>query len=108
MTAPAPTVTITRYEVSCLPQDHIDRDAFAIVVEWRGLGRWAVLRRSSCLGADGKWEWEPQPSSREDDWLETHRFDLDTALRLAKEQAPLITVNGFTVEQALAMGGESL
>jgi hypothetical protein len=44
-----------------------------------------------------------RPSEREDDWLDTHRFDLDTALKLAKEQAPLVTVNGYTVTDALRM-----
>ena len=43
----------------------------------------------------------PSPSGREDDWLATHRFDLDTALNLAKEAAPKLTTNGFTVADAL-------
>lgn len=39
--------------------------------------------------------------SREDDWLAAHRFDLDTALKLAREAAPHVTVNGRTVADAL-------
>ncbi len=44
-----------------------------------------------------------RPSERDDDWLDAHRFDLDTALMLAKEAAPKVTVNGFTVADALRM-----
>ncbi len=76
---------------------------FALTVEYRGRDRWAVKRHSQVLGSDGTWDYEMRTSEREDEWLATHRFDLDTALKLAKEQAPLITVNGHTVADALAM-----
>lgn len=99
---PEPTVRTTRYEVSCLPLDDIDAPHFTIAVEWRGEGQWAVLRLGSCLGADGSWDYESRPSSREDDWKTTHRFDLDTALALAVEHAPKLTVNGHSVADVLA------
>jgi len=105
-TEPAPTVQATQYAVNCLPEDGIDSHVFEITVEYRGRGRWAVKRHSQCLGSDGTWDYEMRPSSREDDWLATHRFDLDTALKLAKEQAPLVTVNGFTVADALRMAAQ--
>lgn len=97
-----PTVRVTRYEVSCVPPDNIDAPHFTVAVEYRGRDLWAVVRMGECLGTDGEWDFEPRPSSREDDWLDTHRFDLDTALRLAKEVAPELTVNGFTVADVLA------
>lgn len=103
MTTPEPTVRPTRYAVNCLPEDGIDSHVFEITVEYRGRDRWAVKRHSQVLGTDGQWDWEMRPSEREDDWLDSHRFNLDTALKLAKEQAPLITVNGFTVTDALHM-----
>lgn len=103
MTTPEPVARPTRYAVSCLPEDGIDSHVFEITVEYRGQDRWAVKRHSQVLGADGAWDWEMRPSEREDDWLDSHRFDLDTALRLAKEQAPLVTVNGHTVADALRM-----
>src|SRR5690606_407223 len=62
---PEPTVRVTRYEVSCLPQDNINAHHFTITVEWRGDDRWAVLHHGFCLGADGEWDYEPRPSSRE-------------------------------------------
>jgi hypothetical protein len=85
------TTTATRYVVSCLPEDHAERYHFEITVEWRGKGKWAVKDGSYVLGSDGEWDYEPLPSSREDDWLATHRFDLETALKLAAEQAPKMT-----------------
>jgi hypothetical protein len=42
-----------------------------------------------------------RPSEREGDWLDAHRFDQDTAIRLAQEQAPLVSVNGITAAEAL-------
>jgi hypothetical protein len=102
VTAPTPTVRPVAYEVSCLPEDDVNARHFTLKVEYRGEGRWAVTDGFGCLGADGAWTYEPSPSSREDDWLATHRFDLDTALKLAKEAAPHVTVNGWTVADALA------
>jgi hypothetical protein len=93
----------TQYTVNCLAEDGIDSHVFAITVEYRGRDLWAVKRHGENLGADGTWDYESTPSNREDEWLATHRFDLDTALRLAKEAAPRVTVNGFTVADALRM-----
>lgn len=98
-----PTVKATKYTVNCLPEDGIDSHVFEITVEYRGRGLWAVTRHSQCLGADGTWDFGVKPYDRDDAWLNAHRFDLDTALRLAKEQAPKVTVNGFTVADALRM-----
>lgn len=80
--------------------DDPDRDLWSVTVEWRGSadgGRWAVMRRGSCLTADGSWEYEPNPSSRDDAFKARARFDLDTALRLAREAVPGLTVNGWTL-----------
>ena len=99
---PAPTVRAARYEVSCVPEGHIDSDLFTIHVEATGLGRWAVRRHGRCLNRDGVWGYEPIPSSRRDDWLDEHRFDLDTATALAVEAAPQIRVNGFGVADIIA------
>lgn len=100
---PESTVQVTRYEVSCLPEGDDAKFSMTINVEYRGRGLWAVMRMSEALGSDGEWDYEPSPSNREDNWLETHRFDLDTALRLAKEAAPKLTVNGYAVADLLAM-----
>lgn len=103
MTVPDPTVRPTQFEVCCLPEDDDEAYAFTLTVEWRGPGDlWAVCRMRQCLGADGNWDREPSPSNREDDWKATHRFRLDEAIRLAKDAARQVVVNGWTVEAALA------
>ena len=99
-----PTTRVTHYAVSCLPEDHDAAFAMTITVEYRGRGLWAVTRRGEALSTDGEFDYEPSPSNREDDWLETHRFDLETALKLAQEAAPKLRVNNYTVEDLLARG----
>jgi hypothetical protein len=84
----------TQYTVSLLPPDHIDEDLFAITVEYRGHGQWAIARRGMCLDVGGEWEFEPRPSERDDDWLLTHRFESATAVKLAQEAAPHVWANG--------------
>jgi hypothetical protein len=98
-----PRVQATRYTVNCMPADSApDAHVFELTVEWRGHDRWAIIRHGECLDQDGNWSWERLPSSREDEWLARHRFDLDTALELAKQAAPLVNVNGLTPATALA------
>jgi hypothetical protein len=101
---PTPYVRPTRYSVNLLP-DSIGFYAqlFEITVERRGaLHQWAVLCDGHCLGSDGTWDRERLSSEQTDDWLPEHRFDLDTALRLAKEAAPHVTVKGRTAAEVLA------
>lgn len=121
MTAtPEPIVQATKYTVSCLPEDGLDSHVFVLTVEYRGDGRWGVYRSAyCCLGNDGTWsygytwrdgaqepdsdeEWTEYHAGR-DAWLDAHRFDEETALKLAKEHAPLVTVNGRTVTEALRL-----
>lgn len=118
---PEPTVRVTRYEVSCLPEDLSDAWAgnFTVTVEYRGEGLWSVSQgEHRKLGADGTWSWgyrwqegtrEPVTDEERDDyergrgeWLAAHRFDEETALRLAREAAPLLKIRDFTVADALA------
>src|SRR6185503_10161215 len=35
---------------------------------------WAVRRAGFCLAKDGEWEWEPLPSSRDEEFLSRCRF----------------------------------
>lgn len=91
-----PHVLPTVYAVSCLPEDDLEGHSWTITVEWRGYGSWAVKHGAYCLGSDGTWSYEMRPSGRDDDWLASHRFTLEEAIRLATEAAPAITVNGLT------------
>lgn len=97
---PPVLVEPTRYEVSVLPFEDINRPSFTITVEARGAGVWAVCRHRQCLDANGNWSWESVPSERAAEWLATHRFDLDTALDLARAAAPHLVVNGHTAVDA--------
>lgn len=98
--APTAHARPSEYVVCALPENHPNYYEFTLRVVRRAPGQWAVCRFSRCLGADGLWDFEP--SDRSDEWKATHRFDLSTALRLAQEAAPTITVNGWTVQEALA------
>lgn len=95
----------TTYTISALPLEHEDALLYEITVEWRSADRWAVCRPKRCLGADGQWDWESIPSEREDEWLATHRFDRDTALRMAREAAPNVRINGRTAREVAAAIG---
>lgn len=77
----------TRYTVNPVAEHADPGDIYAITVDYRGDDRWAVLRHGLCLSDDGKWDRERVSSEREEEWLDTHRFDLTTAKRLATEQA---------------------
>ncbi|MEV8638953.1 hypothetical protein AB0395_45595 [Streptosporangium sp. NPDC051023] len=107
MTDPEVFVRPTRYDVSCLPEDDINARHYTLTVEYRGRGLWAVMDGPYAYDANGVKDYEPSPSNREDAWLATHRFDMDTALAIAQQVAPNMTCNGHTVAEALAeRGGE--
>lgn len=90
---------LTEVTFSVLPESSVNHGTYAVTVAYRGDELYAVLHRGFCLAADGTWDYEPRPSSREDDWLATHRFDYDTASQLAREHAPKVIVNGRTAAQ---------
>jgi hypothetical protein len=105
MDNPTAAVTVTQYTVTVFPDEGIDSVVYDLVVEYRGHGRWAVTRGRRCLALDGGWDFEIQPSDRDDTWLAGHRFDLDTALRLAREAAPNVRINGSTAAEAAQEAG---
>jgi hypothetical protein len=97
-----PFVKATRYEVSVLPEGNVNRRYFVLHVEYRRDGQWVVCQPGDlklCYGKDGSWEWE---SGVTDEWIAKYRHDLDTAMRLAKEAAPLVEINGRTAAEVLA------
>lgn len=103
MLAPPP-VEIRQHSflVSCLPEDHPDAYAFTLKVEDKGRGRWAVMWVGhGVLGTDGEWSYDPFPTSQEDEWLKTHRFDRAEALKLAEKVAPTLKIRDYTVIEAL-------
>jgi hypothetical protein len=110
-----PTVKPVKYRVSCVPEDGPDADLFTLCVEYREAGRWAVTNGSTRhYAADGTisfgFGWDREPVTDEeidafergrDEWLAAHRFDEETALRIAREQAPLMRYRTYTVQDAL-------
>lgn len=95
-------IKLTEVTVSLLPETDINHHLYAVKVEYRGDEKYAVLHHGWCLDADGRWEYEPRPSSRDDDWLARYRFDYDTAHRMAIDVAPTVEVNGLTAAEIAA------
>jgi hypothetical protein len=103
----------TTYTVTCLPDDPHGGGAWDVTVEFRGAWRfleprpadrqWAVILRGHWhLSHGGKWDLRPDSDDDGyDDWVAAHRFDLETALRVAAEQAPHVVVNGLTPAELL-------
>jgi hypothetical protein len=104
-----PDMTVTQYTVAILTEaDCVDWFAWDIYVEKRGRGRWAVSRGGGIVLSDeGRWVVEPINSERTDEWLDHHRFDRHTALRLAGEQALTLRINGYTAQDILDKRGRS-
>lgn len=96
------TARTTEVTVSAVPEDNINHGHFSVAVQWRGGETYAVTRHRMCLGTDGEWDYEPSPSSRDDDWIATHRFSLDAATELAGRACLELTTNGYTVADVLA------
>lgn len=72
---------------------------FDVYVEWRSKDRWAVVDRfKACYNREGKRDYEPQPSSRDEDFLKEYRFSLEEAVEIAQRVAKTVKLNRFTVE----------
>lgn len=95
---------VTRYEFSCLPESHEERRYFSIYAEYRGRGKWAVVRDGYCYDADMNYEYERSSSNRTDEFLEKFRHEFVDAIALAAKIAPTLTVNGYTVSEVLKDG----
>lgn len=88
-------ITATEYTVSVLPLDDINGYHFSLVLTRATDGRWSVrqqVRRDFYLNAKGKWDQDPGPE-RSKKWVDAHRFDLETARRLAEAAAPRHELN---------------
>jgi hypothetical protein len=58
------------------------------VQQLEGHDLWAVRRNGDCLNKDGEWEWEPLPSSRDDEFIKRCRFASHTeAIDAAKGES---------------------
>ncbi|MFJ8815449.1 hypothetical protein [Amycolatopsis thermoflava] len=118
MTLPEPTVQATEYTACALPEDHPDYWAYSVRVRYHGDRQWAVGDMRGYFDVDGNKSYGPvwrdgsdEPRTDEewrefeavhDAWRAAHRFDLDTALAVAKRVAAARTVNGRSVADTLA------
>lgn len=98
------TATVDRYRLSMLTEaDCSDWWVWNIYVERRDATRWAVTRGGGIsLDADGGWSIEQRPDYPGDPVIDRWRFDLDTALRLAEAELPLMRINGSTAPDIIA------
>ncbi len=97
LAAPAPRevseAMVTKYTIG--DTDNRDTLHSLIHVEYAGHGRWAVRRNGLCLGTDGEWDFEPLPSSRDDEWLARYRYaDAQAAIAAARAQQSEVASNG--------------
>ncbi|WP_042400032.1 hypothetical protein [Streptacidiphilus carbonis] len=91
-------VSASRFTVTCIPADSApDAHVWALHVEQKRDGKWVVTDGFGYLNGDLTFEDRP--------YLQC-LFDLDAALALAKEAAPLMIINGRTVPQALALAAK--
>ena len=60
----------------------LEEAGLEVTLEIRSKGLWAVTYMGYCLSKNRVWEYEPNPSSRTDEFLANTRFSLDEALTL--------------------------
>lgn len=63
------------------------RLAANVFIVKRGDGKWSVFNGCSVFNREGEWEYEPLPSSRDDDFIARTRFSFDEAFRLGEAEA---------------------
>lgn len=100
--SPEAVIRIAKYAVSCLPRTHRSYWHFTVWVVERAPSEWEVRADGTVHDADGNPSWGPLPLEDREAWQARHRFDLDTAVEIAKQIAPTLTVNGVTVADILA------
>ncbi len=69
-----PNVAISAYAVACSARPHADEIQVQRSRQRNGAALWAVRLHGFCLNKHGEWEDEPQPSSRDDKFLQRCRF----------------------------------
>lgn len=84
--APSPVnlgLQISEYQLAGDPRRRgMDDIKVCAVGQLKGKKKWAVRHMGNCLNKGGEWEYEPQPSSRDDAFLARCRFD--TAMQAAR------------------------
>lgn len=101
------TIRMTSCDITRWPddlEDHPDAGDWTVILEYRGKGLWAVLRRAggeTCMNHDGEWVQEWVPSDRTPAWLADHRFQYEEAVKAAVDYLKDMVSHGETAEQAI-------
>ncbi len=105
-TAPVVFEQVTEYRVAPCPLNDPDARHFALIVRAVKFApdKWVVtdgFEPGGYMAPDGRWHWDvlPDAGGWPDDWRDAYRYDLDAALRIAREAAPKQVVNGGTWAQ---------
>lgn len=96
-----PTVAVTEYTVSLLPESNVNYRHYRILVQRLDGDVWRVQNAmGDFLSMAGTWS--VGPWGTRDRWVQLHTFDLDTALRLARQAAPNVAVSFRAAAEVLA------
>lgn len=71
---------------------------FRVYVKWRSEGKYSVSYFNDVWNGQ-EWEYEPLPSSRDDDFLKRTRFSLDKAVGIASALPDTLVMNGRTYRE---------
>ena len=89
----------TRFTINAHPlPESVNGRKYAINVEYRHAGLWAVNHLGELLGSDGLWTYDNRTSGAQVEFVHT----FDEAMRLAREAAPTVQVNGRTAAECWA------
>jgi hypothetical protein len=86
-----------RYAVSAVPLEWLGSRHFTVHVQCLRSNEWVVERYGEFLTPAGQWTFVT---------AERGKFELEEALEMAREAAPHLTVNEYTVADALTKGSE--
>lgn len=63
------------FEKTCISERYSVSGCKDICIESRGYGHWAITHWNNVLAKDGEWEYEPLPSSRNDEFIKRTRWN---------------------------------
>lgn len=111
-----PEVFVNDYQVTRFPRDHGGARHFSLWVQYRGAGKWAVMRYRDMAprmtyDLDGVEDYDGGPFDPDSDddayeknraWRERRRWDsAEAAIEFAKTLLPGLRCNGWTAEEVM-------
>lgn len=103
--------SIREFEISPFTKEEREKyeeaNYFSITLSYRGNGLWAIKNRVNAYSRDGKWNYEPLPSSRSDEYITKNRFTLEEAYPLAQKLSHEIRMFKMTPEEFMQWADET-